>query len=256
MVNPINSDWSKSTATTNEAGTLVVNLRLLNELSVPLSIFCLKNLQSLYISSTPFPNNIVPDDLKNLKQLAELQIYNSPVKNMTEQLGSLTNLNRLYLQSCSLTRLPDLSGLYRLQGVYLDNNRLHEVTGLNSVTDLGLSDNLFIQIPILANPGDLRSLTLDRNPLKNMLAITSHTNIYYLNLQNSNLTSVPATIDKLQNLEQLYLSYNKLFYIPTNILKLTKLQYLYIQNNLFSTSDLQTIKNQFNKTLPSVKLYS
>ncbi len=56
MINPINSDWKKSVAYMDANGTLVVNLKLRNENAVPLSIFCLKNLEQLEIRNTPFPD--------------------------------------------------------------------------------------------------------------------------------------------------------------------------------------------------------
>lgn len=56
MINPINSNWQKSTARMNENGNLVVDLQLRNENLVPLSIFCLKNLRTLEIQNMPFPD--------------------------------------------------------------------------------------------------------------------------------------------------------------------------------------------------------
>jgi hypothetical protein len=56
MINPINSDWGKSIALMNDNGTLVLRLYLINETTVPLSIFCLQNVQNLEIIDTPFPD--------------------------------------------------------------------------------------------------------------------------------------------------------------------------------------------------------
>lgn len=54
MINPINNDWQKSTAHMDENSTLVVSLKLINEDSVPLSVFCLKNLIHLEIFAVSF----------------------------------------------------------------------------------------------------------------------------------------------------------------------------------------------------------
>ncbi|CAF1254073.1 unnamed protein product [Adineta ricciae] len=102
----------KSTAWMNEAGTRVDRLYTRNETSVPMDLYCLKNLQKMH----------------------KLQIIASPIVAMTEQLGSLTNLQHLRLMSCSLTRLPDLSGLTRLASLDLYNNGLHEIIGFNSLS--------------------------------------------------------------------------------------------------------------------------
>jgi len=54
MVNPISSNGKKSTAVMNGNGTLVVELQLRNQNTVPLSIFCLKNLLHLEIHNMLF----------------------------------------------------------------------------------------------------------------------------------------------------------------------------------------------------------
>jgi Leucine-rich repeat (LRR) protein len=180
-------------------------------------------------------------------------IYNSPIVNMTERLGTLTNLNSLNLISCSLTELPNLSGVSRLSNVDLSENQLSKVDGLTGVEYLYLQ--IFTDIPTLNTPDSLLYLYMPNNPLKNMLKITSHVNLYYMNLGNTNLTSIPAIIDRLQNLDYLYLSDNKLFYLPTNMLKLTSLKTLDIQYNLFSPADIQAFQTQFNTTLPNMTFY-
>jgi hypothetical protein len=60
MINPMNDDWWKSTAYMNGNGTLVVRLRLFNETTVPLSIFCLQNLEDLIINGLSFPDGNSP----------------------------------------------------------------------------------------------------------------------------------------------------------------------------------------------------
>jgi len=175
---------------------------------------------------------------------------------MTEQLGTLTNLNTLYLRNCSLTYLPDLSGISYLWYVDLSENQLSKVDGLTTVYNLYLDNNLFTELPTLNIPSNLNVLTMSNNPLKNMLAITSHVNLYYLYLKNTTLSYIPPTIDRLQKLESLDLSDNKLFYLPTNMLNLVNLKRLNIQNNLFSSDDIKTFQAQFNRSQPTLSLIS
>lgn len=254
MINPINSNWQKSIAHMDGNATFVDRLELRNENAVQLSIFCLKNLRYLTIQNMPFPDGIVPDNLVNLKQLDSLYIYNSAIVNMTERLGTLSNLQYLYLHNCSLTSLPNLSGLPQLIYVSFYQNRLSKVDGLTSVINLELNHNLFTDIPTLKTPSTLRYLFMDHNPLKNMLKITSHTNLYWVSLKNTTLSSIPPTIDRLQKLYYLDLSDNKLFYLPTNILNLVNLRHLLIRNNLFTSGDIETFKTRFNMTHPSMTL--
>ncbi len=193
--------------------------------------------------------------MENLKQLYDLYIYNSPIVNMTERLGTLSNLQFLTLQACSLTSLPNLSGLSQLFYVYLNQNRLSKVEGLTDVSYLVLSNNLFTDIPKLNTPSRLQYLDMNHNSLKNMLAITSHINLQTLYLINTTLSSVPGTIDRLQQLQNLDLSNNKLFHLPTNILNLANLKKLDIRNNLFTSDDIKTFQTRFKASCPNMTVY-
>jgi hypothetical protein len=197
---------------------------------------------------------IVPDNLENLRELRELVISNSPIVSMTERLGTLSNLTTLLLQNCTLTDLPNLSGIPALWNVDLNQNRLSTVDGLTGVINLGLTDNLFTDIPTLVTPNTLKYLDMNNNPVRNMLAIISHVNLSRIFLRNATLSSIPATIDRLQQLKNLDLSYNKLLDLPTNILHLVNLNYLDIQFNLFSTASIQAFKTGFNEVLPNTSL--
>ncbi len=120
---------------------------------------------------------------------------------------------------------------------------------------LELSNNLFTDIPTLNTPSRLQYLIMNHNPLKNMLAITSHINLQTLYLENTTLSSVPGTIDRLQQLQYLDLSNNKLFYLPTNILNLANLRWLDIRNNLFASEDFKALQTRFNTSRPNMTLY-
>ncbi|CAF1219125.1 unnamed protein product [Rotaria sordida] len=254
MINPMNNNWQKSTAVMNKNSTVVVELALRSETVVPLSIFCLKNLQRLAITYTPFPNGIVPDELSNLRQLTSLQITDAPIVKMTEQLGTLSNLNSLFLYNSSLTHLPNLSGISRLIFLSIGHNRLSHLDGPNSVQHLYLGDNAFTEIPAWFTQASLRILDMNNNPLEKMLAITSLVNLERLYLSNTSLSFIPTAIDRLQKLEYLILSNNKLFYLPTNMLNLVNLKKLELQNNLFSPVDIQTFQTEFAKSHPNMIL--
>ena len=198
----------------------------------------------------------MPDALGNLNRLFGLSIVNSNIVNMTERLGMLTNLNSLSLIQCSLTSLPEFHSLSGLYYVDFRSNQLSKVDGLIGVTSLGIENNLFTDIPTLSTPSSLRYLYMSNNPVKNMLKITSHTDLQSLRLYNTTLSAVPPTIDRLKKLEFLDLSGNKLFYLPNNILSLTNLTHLFIQNNLFTPADIQELKIRFNSSNPRMTLMS
>ena len=56
MINPMNSNWGESIAYMRDGEDFVSRLELYNEDLVPLSIFCLKNLEYLRIYNVSFPN--------------------------------------------------------------------------------------------------------------------------------------------------------------------------------------------------------
>ena len=199
--------------------------------------------------------DVVPGFLGNLKRLSSLNIRNTPIANMTSQLTSLRALNSLHIYQCSLTQLPNLSELEYLYNVYLQYNRLTQLTGLSSPYNIGLDYNNFTELPVLASPETLSFLIMRGNPLKHVLPISSFVNIQHLDLRSTSITFIPPNIDKLQSLNSLDLSYTKVAYFPKNILKLSKLRSLYAQGNNFGTTELSTIQQEFNRTLPNCTLY-
>jgi len=64
-----------------------------------------------------------------------------------------------------------------------------------------------------------------------------------LSLKGQNLKTLPASIEKLSNIEVLDLSYNSFTTVPSEIFKLPKLKILYLNNNaLASLPDLSALK--------------
>jgi Leucine-rich repeat (LRR) protein len=190
----------------------------------------------------------------NLRQLSSLQIQHTFIMNMTERLTSLPELLILTLLNCSLYQLPNFNDMNNLRYVNLGHNRLSQIDGLHNTYILVLDNNVFTELPTVTTPESLGYLSINNNPLKHVMSLSSFVNLYYLQLINTTISFIPPTIDKLQNLWYLSLSHNKLFYLPKNILKLSKLTYLDIQNNPFPTNEIETIKREFSKNQPNVTL--
>lgn len=72
--------------------------------SVSLQINSLKNLHTLAIDY----NNLdrFPNELKELTQLKFLNISHNPIKDLTEHIGCLTNLEHLWCNACCLSAIP------------------------------------------------------------------------------------------------------------------------------------------------------
>jgi Leucine-rich repeat (LRR) protein len=243
----------KSTAILD--GSLVVMIQLRQSGStVPESVFCLKNLQSLDIMNMNFVNGIVPDTLSNLQQLFSLSITNTPITKMTDRVTMLQRLESLTLNNCSLSHMPHLGGMSKLLTVSLPNNRLSKIEGLMNPKSLFLYNNLFTEIPTLTEPEALARLYMNYNPVEDMEMITSFLNITEVRLSNTKISVIPPEIDELTRLSFLDVSASQLTHIPKTIFKLTKLQYLVIQNNPFSAEEINSIKMEFNTNQPNAQL--
>ncbi len=263
----------KTTAQISQDGTFVESITIKNEDLVPLSLFCLSNVTSLRILFTPFENgmfcllnvrnfilniylDIVPDALANLKTLKYLNIFSVPVKKMTKQLATLTNLEMIMFSNCSLTHLPDFSNLHKLRALSLPYNNFIQTDELQDLDlqTLDLSGNNLTEIPILKNKEHLLVLYLSNNPLKNAERILFYPNLYLLYMDHAMLTSIPPAIDKLSELEYLFIFGNQLTDLPPNILNLSKLQNLIASENLFSPDYIESIKEAFKKHRPTTTL--
>ncbi|CAF3021151.1 unnamed protein product [Rotaria sp. Silwood2] len=141
-----------------------------------------------------FENGIVPDTLSNLQELHTLSMTNTPITKMTDKLATLQRLQSLTLDKCSLTDLPNLSGLSNLIRLSLPNNRLSKLEGLIKVNSLLLYKNLFTKIPILAVPEALRRLDMNYNPVTNMYIVTYFTNLTELRLSETKISVIPPEI--------------------------------------------------------------
>ena len=56
LIEPIEFEFNESMVEMDEKGTFVKSIFIINETVLPLSVFCLSNLERLYIHQTPLPN--------------------------------------------------------------------------------------------------------------------------------------------------------------------------------------------------------
>jgi Leucine-rich repeat (LRR) protein len=90
--------------------------------------------------------------------------------------------------------------------------------------------------------------------LKHIRELDSFVGLEQLELVNTTISSIPSSIDKLQNLMELGLSYNKLSYLPENIFNLPELSLLYINDNYFSADEIETMQTKFRTLRPDMTL--
>jgi len=245
----------KSTAILDSDNSSVVMLQLRQAGSiVPESVFCLKNLQALDIVNMFFVNGIVPETLSNLQQLHTLGITNTPITKMTDKLSTLQRLQSLTLDKCSLTHLPNLSGLSNLIRLSLPNNQLSKLEGLIKVNSLSLYKNLFTKIPTLAVPEALSRLDMNFNPVTNMYMVTYFTNLTDLRLSETKISVIPPEITELEDLFFLDLAHTQITHIPRTILEMPKLQFLVVQRNSIPQEEVDSIKMELSKQQSKITL--
>lgn len=173
---------------------------------------------------------------------------------MTDELASLINLRSVEMENCSLTKLPNLSKLPYLYELRVSHNHLSRIDGLNSINRLFVDNNLLTEIPTLIEAEYLMHLSISSNPLNHIEDLSSFIGLQQLILSNTNITSIPSSISKLQDLMELYLSGNRLSKLPINIFDIPQLSILTIDDNLFSADEIKNIQEQFNSVLPYLEL--
>lgn len=173
---------------------------------------------------------------------------------MTDNLNDLKELQTLSIDNCSLSDMPSLSGMYKLSSVSLPNNRLARLEGLTNVSRLHLYKNSFTQIPTSEEPGNLRMLNMNYNPMENMDIITTFVNMTDLRLSVTKIPSIPEGISELNYLSFLDVSLGQLTNVPETIYKLPRLQFLVIYGNQFPAQAVDAIKGEFSANRPTVNL--
>lgn len=188
----------------------------------------------------------IPESVKFLSNLTNLNLSCNHLTSVPDSIGNLTNLTFLNLSTNYITSLPDSIGnLTNLTTLKLYENKLTSLTesigNLTNLTLLDLHDDGLTQIPeSIGNLANLTELSLLRNKLTSLPdTIGNLTSLTKLVLSYNQLTSVPDSIGNLTSLTRLLLDENKLTQIPDSICNLTSLTRLNLSvNQLISVPDL------------------
>ena len=128
---------------------------------------------------------------------------NKKITYIPKEIGNLTNLTSLYLDSNQIKELPK------------------EIGNLTNLTSLDLGNNQIKELPKeIGNLTNLTSLDLYKNQIKEL----------------------PKEIGNLTNLTELYLTSNQIKELPKEIGNLTNLTSLYLWDNQISSSEKEKIK--------------
>jgi Leucine-rich repeat (LRR) protein len=276
---------SKTSGMKNANGNIIY-LNIANEEYVPSSVFCMKDLQNLYVRNTMFPNLYLGIGIERLaRSLTHLTIHDTIVAHLPEQIGKLKRLQWLELSNTSLMTLPNSIGdLSSLTNLILPNNNLTSlpitITNTHSLRILKLNDNPHLRsIQSINRNSNLKVLRTDNCPIEHIpVNLPLLTDLHMSNNSLTDLFGIQTLGDKANGRKSFYfdgnsilhlspqirqvkeidilnLDHNKLYSLPLDIFILTKLQSLYIRNNYFSGKDLQEIVSRFNTTYPNSKIF-
>ncbi|KAB2617223.1 protein suppressor of npr1-1 [Pyrus ussuriensis x Pyrus communis] len=222
----------------------------------------MSSIRELYLNHSPKLTE--PIILQRLEKLELLDLGYCHRLKTSPDFSKLPNLNILFLNDCkSLSEIhPSLSGLSKLQSLYLENCNLtndaipKDLGGLSSLEVLDLSGNEFSGLPSLSGLSELRSLYLNNcnltndaipkdlgglsslevldlsgNEFSGLPSLSGLSELWCLYLKNCNLTNdaIPKDLRGLSSLKVLDLSGNEFSGLPS-LSGLSKLRCLYLKN--------------------------
>ncbi|XP_023647790.2 volume-regulated anion channel subunit LRRC8E [Paramormyrops kingsleyae] len=244
-----------------------LKLELMNDITIPDSIFQLMFLQELSllhcpVKLQPTAQNHLREHLKVLRltfkspeqippwvytllDLEELHLA-GPLTQSTslEDLSKLRNLRILALRS-QLSKIPlSVGNIWWLQKLTIHNEgsplrAFHSLTKLTDLTSLELVGCDLERIPrTVLGLTNLQQLDLRENKLmtiEEILSLQHCRNLVTLRLWHNAILYIPEHIDKLVSLESLNLSWNRIRSLPTGLFYCTTLRHLNLSHNQLSS---------------------
>jgi Leucine-rich repeat (LRR) protein len=189
------------------------------------------------------------DDIDKIKDKTYIQYLNvvTEVKN-TDFLSSLKELKELYLENNKITDISSLSSLTQLQTLYFNYNRITDISSLSSLTkleNLDLAINQITDISSLFSLAQLKELSLANNQITDISSLSSLTKLETLSLAINQIIDI-SSLSSLAQLKELSLTNNRITNI-SSLSSLTKLEILSLENNRITDisplSSLTKLKN-------------
>ncbi|WVQ75607.1 hypothetical protein IAR50_005235 [Cryptococcus sp. DSM 104548] len=207
--------------------------------SFPAVVCEMSNLVDLDVSF----NNIteLPAKMSDLKSLEKLGLYSNEITHMPESFSTLANLRILDVRRNKITDLSVVYALPNLATLQADYNNvvtLDAQLGAN-VRQFSVPHNSVTRFTLAPSPNMaivtymLMNLDLSHGKISTLAdeAFSGLTNLVTLNLNFNQFTRLPATLDRLTNLEVFSCTDNMLNALPVGFGKLQKLKILNLHNN-------------------------
>jgi hypothetical protein len=178
------------------------------------------------------PLKIIPRELGNLNLLEELNIENTLIETLPNDIGKLYNLKKLsIISNNNLTSLPiEIGKLKNLKELIIKENDVRrlpqEIGDLEDIEELDLSNNIRVNF----------------EDIPQILSKLENSKLWYLNLSGyTYLNNIPKEITSLNNLKTLDVSDCNIATLNLKWEKCVSLQKLYLSNN--KISDLEPLKD-------------
>lgn len=265
----------------------VIDIELIGFEKIPKKIERFKNLQELTIEDCPKINlEKAINRISKITSIQKLRFFNNTKSKYPENLGSLKNINSLWISGDSIANLPKtIIELKELNELIINEcpkiefyNLFETLSVMDNLKELDLSENLMKKVPDnIGKLKQLKELWLDDNNLTEVTkGIKSLPNLEYLRLFSNEINSLdfthndlpslknidlcynpfkifPIELSELKNLERITMWYTDVNFIPNDIFKLNNLNYLNLQNSELNEEQKLFLIESLPKTKVIVK---
>ena len=179
-----------------------------------------------------------------------LQISNTKLLSLPEELGKLLNLKTLDLHRNSIEKLPASIGcLKELKNLDLSGNELQllpaELGELTLLQTINVNCNKLTELPSVATLKNLSRLDVSHNQLIELPdGIYELEHLAEIDASNNQIAAIDANVSKLTSLKVLSLNVNKIELIPSELSECHKLKELHLQDNLIKDNRLVKLLKQ------------
>ncbi|KAG7197619.1 hypothetical protein KM043_013401 [Ampulex compressa] len=189
--------------------------------------------------------------LFNLQSLNYLNITQTCLKEIPNELEKLQNLTSLVLHSNEITEIPKtIEKLTKLKVLDCSRNKLtvlpDEVGNLPHLTTMNFGSNQLKTLPSLISNAKLSTLDLSNNQFEIFpdvcYAELIHLSEIYIN--GNHIKEVPPAISQLASLKILNLADNSILAIPGELVDCTKLKELHLKGNALADKRLSKLVDQ------------
>ncbi|XP_034948886.1 LOW QUALITY PROTEIN: leucine-rich repeat-containing protein 47-like [Chelonus insularis] len=190
-------------------------------------------------------------NLFDLNSLNYLNINQTCLQFIPDEIEKLTNLTTLVLHSNKLKKIPTtIKNLVKLKILDCSYNQLEtipdEISALIQITSINLNSNSLKTLPCLKFNTKLSSLNLSNNNFQIFpdICYDSLIHLAEIKISNNPIEELPATINHLPSLKHLDISDNKITVVPGELADCNKLKELNLKGNKLKDKRLSKLVDQ------------